>query len=1245
MRSKTLILLVAVAAALTLAAAPANAYWNGANEQRHGQASGEAGTIGQGSVPTLVKLSSSRVKVSWAATTVSNGQSASAYLVSRVKQGSGVSEPALNGCEGPISGGLTCTESGVPAGQWQYVVTPLFGANWSGAESAKSAAVSSEPGTLTLSSTLVGGTVKPLPASLTGTVAGFGPEEGIGSYVLDSGTPLTGAPSKVGPEGKVNITSLVIPTGVSDGVHTVRVVGALGSEAILNVTIDNTAPSGGSVDAIGLGGTGARYSTQTSLTIALSRGTDPGAGLAVGHQLLRASATLTSTGTSDGVCGSFGTFTQVGALNPGATVSDPGLPDKACYRYKYIVPDALGNKATYQSPDVKVDATPPPPSTLSFSASGNAFWPGAGTAVFYRPTATSGSFKVTASANDLISGIADFTFPSLGSGWTTTPEGPNAATFSWSAANPVAPGLKNVQDTNNAGGSTNTGFTATADVAGPTGGSVTYTNGTIGTTSVSVTFAKGTDAGAGIESASGILQRSAATLTGTTCGGFGAFNTVQANPSTPFNDSGIEDGKCFKYQYLIADNVGNQSTFTSANVLKVQIPPANTSAPTIAGSAQEGGQLTANDGNWTGTGNVFSYQWKRCNSTGAACVDIAGAAAKTYTAVLADVGKTLRVVVTATNTAGSVAATSSQTAVVLDAKPANTVSPQITGSPQVGQPLTVDEGTWTGGNLAFSFQWLRCDTSGGACQKIPVSLTTKTYTVEQIDVGSTIRVDVSAANSGGSTTTRTAPTAEAGSKAPFNLTLPVISGLVREGQSLNTTNGTWSNTGGTLNFSYQWRRCDTAGSNCTNVGTNAATYILQTADVGHRMRVIVTAQDTQGSTKAESVQSAIVAFAPPVNTVAPTFTGEAEVGKTFSANTGTWTGGGITFSFRWQSCQGNGTNCNNISGPSAKNASFLITDTEAERALRVVVTATNSGGAVKKESSTSEPVKRLAPVNTAAPQISGVPQQGQVMSTTDGTWTGSGITFKYHWLRCDAAAENCIKIAGAAAEKVNYAVTIADIGSRLRSEVTAVNFGHTVVGPVSGASAIVTPPPPSNTILPSIPGVPKQGVTTTTSNGTWLGSPTFAYEWQRCQELACTAIAGASAQSYVPVAADVGKTLRVVVTATNAGGSVSVTSGFSAVVVPPAPANTAVPTITGTKKVGQVLTAVDGTWTNSPSFSYQWKRCDGNGLNCNSITAATNKTYTLVEEDKAHKMRVDVTGSNPGGSAVASSAVTESVLP
>ena len=94
-------------------------------------------------------------------------------------------------------------------------------------------------------------------------------------------------------------------------------------------------------------------------------------------------------------------------------------------------------------------------------------------------------------------------------------------------------------------------------------------------------------------------------------------------------------------------------------------PPVNTVAPSISGSPKEGSTLTASNGTWSGgTPMSFAYQWRRCDKSGAACIDIAGATAKIYAAVAADVGFTLMVRVTATNSAGSSSATSAKTAVV-----------------------------------------------------------------------------------------------------------------------------------------------------------------------------------------------------------------------------------------------------------------------------------------------------------------------------------------------------------------------------------------------------------------------------------------------------------------------------------------------------------------------------------------------------------------------------------------------------
>lgn len=79
------------------------------------------------------------------------------------------------------------------------------------------------------------------------------------------------------------------------------------------------------------------------------------------------------------------------------------------------------------------------------------------------------------------------------------------------------------------------------------------------------------------------------------------------------------------------------------------------------------------------------------------------------------------------------------------------------------------------------------------------------------------------------------------------------------------------------------------------------------------------------------------------------------------------------------------------------------------------------------------------------------------------------------------------------------------------------------------------------------------------------------------------------------------------------------------------PANTVVPVITGTAKVSNTLTSSTGTWTGSPSYTYQWKR---NGV---AISLATNNTYLLVSADAGTTITVTVTATNAGGSVSATS--------
>jgi hypothetical protein len=607
--------------------------------------------------------------------------------------------------------------------------------------------------------------------------------------------------------------------------------------------------------------------------------------------------------------------------------------------------------------------------------------------------------------------------------------------------------------------------------------------------------------------------------------------------------------------------------------------------PSISGLASVGQTLTASLGNWT-TGTATSIQWLRNGQ------EILGQNTSTYLIQQSDLGSTFSVRATGYLVGyTTITRTSLATQSVIAGTMVSTPLPRITGTTSVGNLLTAVPGTWDVG-VTLSYKWLRngAEISGQ---------TESTYTIQPLDRGSSITLEVTAQKSSYNAVIVTSPATNIITNGSLLLSpTPSISGSAVVAGVLVANAGVWDSG---VSLTYQWLRGGVAVS-----GATGSSYTLLPSDLGAVFTVSVSGamsgfvSVTRTSAATSAVTAGSLTLAP-----VPTVSGVLAVGQVLTVATGVWDDG-VVFSYQW--LRGGSP----IVGATSTNYTLLPADRGF--AFSVAVTATKVGYvsttlASPSTSSVEFGSQVLSPSPVITVSGSGAIVVGSTLSVAAGVWD-SGVSLSYQWFRSGSP------VAGQTGS--SYVLTSDDFGADISVTVSGVRSGYStvvrsasVVSPVDFGSLILTP-------TPVISGQVRVGALLTVVSGTWDSGVVLSYRWFRDGE----EILGQTESTYRLSSSDFDKTISVSVSAFKAGyNSVTKTSADSLKVGSGVLVLTPLPVINGLAAVGSTLTVSAGTWDSGVSLTYQWLR---NGF---EVAGATETSYLLSLEDRNAAMSVRVTGT------------------
>jgi hypothetical protein len=256
-----------------------------------------------------------------------------------------------------------------------------------------------------------------------------------------------------------------------------------------------------------------------------------------------------------------------------------------------------------------------------------------------------------------------------------------------------------------------------------------------------------------------------------------------------------------------------------------------------------------------------------------------------------------------------------------------------------------------------------------------------------------------------------------------------------------------------------------------------------------------------------------------------------------------------------------------------------------------------------------------APSPSSTPSITGTVKVGSTLVAHAGYWPAP-VAPSYQWYAGGIAIPS--------ATNVSLVVPVSAYGAQITVKVTR---------PTGGANSVLTSPPTApagsgvftTTPSPTISGTVAVGAVLSAHAGTWGPVPAaLTYQW----DINGAALAGATSSTFRPAAAQLGKHVSVVVTGRATGFTSRTVSSALSLAVARGTLVSHKPTISGTVKVGYILTAHPGLWTSGRIILYHWF------ANNVAITNATGGRFKLTRAQRGRNITVRAVGSKAGYTTV-----------